>query len=90
MEGDDGSDWLLYGRNYNAWRFSPLTWINKENVGNLELAWMMETGLHDAFECSPIVVDGVMYVSTPGTTCSPSMPQWVHSTGISPTGCLLT
>ncbi|HOD69445.1 MAG TPA: PQQ-dependent dehydrogenase, methanol/ethanol family [Deltaproteobacteria bacterium] len=65
MEGDDGSDWLLYGRNYNAWRFSPLTWINKENVGNLELAWMMETGLHDAFECSPIVVDGVMYVSTP-------------------------
>lgn len=65
MKGDDGSNWLLYGRSYKAWRFSPLDRINKENVRGLKLAWKLETGLYDAFEASPIVVDGVMYLSTP-------------------------
>lgn len=65
MRGDDGSDWLLYGRNYNAWRYSPLTRITRENVKDLKPVWTMETGLHDAFECSPVVVGGTMYISTP-------------------------
>lgn len=65
LKGDDGSDWLLYGRNYSAWRFSPLTEIDKENVKDLKLAWKLETGLFDAFESSPIVADGAMYFSTP-------------------------
>ncbi len=58
-------DWLLYGGNYKAWRYSTLDQINKDNVRGLRPAWTLETGLHDAFECSPIVVDGVMYVTTP-------------------------
>lgn len=63
--GDDGANWLLYGRNYQAWRFSPLTQITPENVDQLQIAWQLPTGLHDAFEASPIVVDGIMYFTTP-------------------------
>ncbi len=62
---DDGADWPLYGRSYRAWRFSPLEQISKENVQRLRPVWTLSTGLHDAFEASPIVVDGVMYFSTP-------------------------
>ncbi|MCK9275262.1 MAG: PQQ-dependent dehydrogenase, methanol/ethanol family [Syntrophales bacterium] len=61
---DDGSNWLLYGGSYKAWRYSLLDEINKNNVKDLELVWTLATGMHDAFEASPIVVDGVMYFST--------------------------
>jgi alcohol dehydrogenase (cytochrome c) len=64
-EGDNGRDWLLYGRNYKGWRYSPLKQINKRNARDLQVAWSIQTGLHDAFESSPIVVDGVMYFTTP-------------------------
>lgn len=59
------SNWLLYGANYKAWRYSSLTQIDKNNVMDLAVAWNLNTGLHDAFEASPIVIDGVMYFSTP-------------------------
>ncbi|MCL5769998.1 MAG: PQQ-binding-like beta-propeller repeat protein, partial [Planctomycetes bacterium] len=62
---NDPNNWLLYGRNYQAWRYSPLTQITRQNVGRLSLAWQLDTGTHEAFEASPIVVNGVMYVSTP-------------------------
>jgi len=58
-------DWPHYGGNYKAWRYSGLTQINKENVKDLQVLWQLETGMHDAFETSPIVVNGIMYVSTP-------------------------
>ncbi len=58
-------DWVLYGNNYGAWRHSSLTDINKSNLSRLHLAWSLDTGLHSAFEASPIVVNGVMYLTTP-------------------------
>jgi len=61
----DPNNWLLYGRNYQAWRYSPLTQITKQNVCNLQVVWSMDTGMHQGFEATPIVVDGVMYFSTP-------------------------
>ncbi len=60
-----GADWPLYGQNYNAWRYSPLTQINKSNVAKLKVAWSVSTGMHDAFEATPIVTGGTMYVTTP-------------------------
>jgi quinoprotein glucose dehydrogenase len=49
-------------------RYSPLTQINRENVGQLKVAWSYDS--HDAFKDSemqsnPIVVDGVLYATTP-------------------------
>ena len=39
-------DWLMYSRTYDAQRFSPLNQINKQNAGQLRLAWTrgMTTG----------------------------------------------
>ena len=61
---------------WRRWRcFSPLRQINRENVDQLKQAWIYHTGEIDqtagrgrdafAFQCTPIVVDGVMYISTP-------------------------
>jgi alcohol dehydrogenase (cytochrome c) len=63
-ESEPGN-WLLYGRTYKSWRYSPLTQITPSNAGQLKLAWSLDTGEVNAFEASPIVVNGVMYFSTP-------------------------
>ena len=63
---DDSSDeWSLYGREYNNHRFSPLTQINHDNISGLKLAWKYKTGKKGTFQASPIVKDGVMYITTP-------------------------
>ena len=62
--GDDGDDWLSHGRTYAEQRFSPLTAINDANVGRLSLAWAVELDTNRGQEATPVVVDGVMYVST--------------------------
>ncbi len=57
-------NWSVYGGNLKAWRYSSLTQINKQNAKDLQVAWMLPTGMHDAFEASPIIIDGTMYFST--------------------------
>jgi len=57
--------WLAHGRSYDEQRFSPLDQINVENVSDLGLAWVFETGAERGHEATPIVVDGVMYVTGP-------------------------
>ncbi|MEP7375003.1 MAG: PQQ-dependent dehydrogenase, methanol/ethanol family [Chitinophagaceae bacterium] len=59
----DSADWLSYGRNYSEDRYSPLEQINKDNVGKLGLAWNTDLGFKRGFEATPLVVDGIMYVS---------------------------
>ncbi|HET7599784.1 MAG TPA: PQQ-binding-like beta-propeller repeat protein [Gemmatimonadales bacterium] len=61
----DSSLWPAYGRDYTNQRFSPLGQITPANAGELKLAWKYKTGVPHAFEGSPVVVNGVMYVSTP-------------------------
>ncbi len=61
----DQSDWSLYGNGLHNQRFSPLAQINRGNVADLALAWRYETGIKASFQTSPIVVDRVMYFSTP-------------------------
>jgi quinohemoprotein ethanol dehydrogenase len=60
----DGDDWLSYGRTYDEQRFSPLTAIDDSNVGRLGLAWSSDLDTARGQEATPIVVDGVLYVST--------------------------
>ena len=55
----------MYGRTYNAHRYSPLKQINKKNVARLIPVWTFQTGVLDGFECTPLVIDGIMYVTTP-------------------------
>ena len=58
-------DWLNWRRTDNAWGYSPLDQIKRENVARLQLAWSwaMEEG---AQEATPLVHDGVMYLPDPG------------------------
>ena len=57
-------NWLAYGRTYEEQRFSPLTQINRESVGELGLAWYKDMGTNRALEATPIVVDGIMFFTT--------------------------
>ena len=47
-----GEEWLTYGRDYGEQRFSPLTQISDENVGELGLAWSGTNSLRQATEPS--------------------------------------
>jgi quinohemoprotein ethanol dehydrogenase len=55
--------WMAHGRTYDEQRFSPLAKIDKTNVSKLGLAWDYKLDVDRATEATPIVVDGVMYVT---------------------------
>jgi alcohol dehydrogenase (cytochrome c)/quinohemoprotein ethanol dehydrogenase len=57
-------NWMSYGRTYDEQRFSPLDKINEANVGQLGLAWSFDLDTNRGQEATPLIVDGVMYVST--------------------------
>ena len=56
--------WMSHGRTYDEQRFSPLNRITKDNVKDLGLAWFADLDTHRGQEATPIVVDGVLYIST--------------------------
>ena len=68
---DEPNNWLTYYGTYDGQRYSSLDQINKDNVGKLTPQWVFQAGsmgLHSgastyAWEASPIIVDGVMFVS---------------------------
>jgi alcohol dehydrogenase (cytochrome c) len=60
------ADWPMIRRTYDGWGYSPLSQIDSGNVGRLEPAWILSTGSTNGHEAPPIVVNGVMFVSTPG------------------------
>jgi quinohemoprotein ethanol dehydrogenase len=62
---DNSGDWLTYGRNYGEERYSPLSQITKENVNQLGLAWSINLGTSRGIEATPLVVDGIMFISGP-------------------------
>ncbi|MFT6006389.1 MAG: quinohemoprotein ethanol dehydrogenase [Pseudoalteromonas tetraodonis] len=61
---EPGDEWLSHGRDYSEQRFSPLDEINTENVSNLDLAWSFDFSTARGMEATPLVHDGVIYVST--------------------------
>jgi quinoprotein glucose dehydrogenase len=71
------SEWHYYGGDEGGSRYSTLNQINRENVGNLRRVWTYHTGelelglatapFRASFSCTPLVVNGVMYLSTPSS-----------------------
>ena len=70
---DNDGSWPVYGRDSGGTRFSPLTAVNRQNVANLKVAWTFHTGdLYEPknggrksqFECTPLFVDGILFVTT--------------------------
>ena len=60
----DANNFLLTNANYAQTRFHPARQIGRDNVKNLHVAWIFQTDVKESLETSPIVVDGVMYVTT--------------------------
>ncbi|MGQ0561503.1 MAG: PQQ-dependent dehydrogenase, methanol/ethanol family [Gemmatimonadota bacterium] len=71
--GSAPADWLTYHGTYDGHRYSALDQINRENVRDLRVAWAFQFGMVGlianpatyAFEATPLVVDGVLFVSGP-------------------------
>lgn len=63
----DAGEWLLPGRDYADRRFSPLDRIDTGNVGRLVPKWIYQTGTAATLQTTPLVADGVMYVTAPGS-----------------------
>jgi PQQ-dependent dehydrogenase (methanol/ethanol family) len=61
--GTDVQNWLAHGRTFDEQRFSPSRKINRENVGALGLAWYFDIPTKRGIEATPLVIDGVMYVT---------------------------
>ena len=56
-------NWLMYSGNYFSQRYSRLSQINDRNVGQLQMQWAFQLEALDEAETTPVVVDGVMYVT---------------------------
>ncbi|HEX4675254.1 MAG TPA: PQQ-dependent dehydrogenase, methanol/ethanol family [Steroidobacteraceae bacterium] len=64
VDSTDATQWTSVGRTSDEQRFSPLTQINKDNVTRLGLAWFADFDTNRGQEATPLVIDGVLYVST--------------------------
>src|SRR5690348_16577782 len=66
-------EWPTYGNDPGGTRYSPLSQIDRATVTQLRMAWTYRTGeaggappyAHIAFEATPLMVDGTLYLSTP-------------------------
>lgn len=63
--GGDGADWPAVGYSYAEQRFSPLDQINADTVGRLGIAWYADLPDPRGQEATPVVVDGILYVTGP-------------------------
>jgi len=90
-------NWLTYSGSYFSQQYSPLRQINRGNISQLRVAWMYQPSKPVAnLEASPIVVDGVMYITEPPSTVTaldvrsglkiwsytPTLPEHVVSIGL--------
>ncbi|MEZ5391874.1 MAG: pyrroloquinoline quinone-dependent dehydrogenase [Bryobacterales bacterium] len=89
--------WTHYGGDSSGQKYSALDQINRSNVSKLEVAWQFDTGDYSdgtqgypsksAFEGTPLVVDGVMYLTTPFSRLIALEPEtgkqlWAFDSGL--------
>lgn len=67
-------EWRYYGGDQGGMKYSPIDQINRQNVSSLQTAWTWRTGEKarpdlnvgpGAFDATPIMIEDVVYVSTP-------------------------
>jgi alcohol dehydrogenase (cytochrome c) len=62
LRNQDAADWLMARRNYQGWSYSPLTQVTRDNVRDLQLAWVWTMNDGGANEPTPVVHNGIMYL----------------------------
>ena len=65
---EEPENWLTYSGSYKSNRHSRLDQITPANVIDLELQWVFQAQSLETFEATPLVVDGIMYVTEPTNT----------------------
>ncbi|PYS35463.1 MAG: PQQ-dependent dehydrogenase, methanol/ethanol family [Acidobacteria bacterium] len=60
---DEPHNWLMYSGTYASQRYSTLRQINPANVKTLEQKWVFQAESLEKFETTPLVVDGIMYIT---------------------------
>ncbi len=60
---NEPENWMTYNGDYSGKRHSQLSQINRDNVEDLELKWLLQNQVFGAWQSNPIVVDGVMYIT---------------------------
>ncbi|MES1217788.1 MAG: PQQ-binding-like beta-propeller repeat protein, partial [Bacteroidota bacterium] len=81
------TDWMVTGGSKQSIRYSSLTEIDTNNVSQLKIAWEYHTGdadtaKHSQIQCNPIIVNGVLYATTPrlrliALDAATGNPKWV-------------
>ena len=76
-------NWLTYSGNLQSTHYSRLNQINPQNVADLSLKWVWQAQSLEKFEATPLVVDGVMYVTEPPNTVAAidtrtGRPYWIY------------
>jgi len=61
----DDASWSLHGHDLGGQRYSPLAEVNAGNVARLVPRWVFHSGVVATYQVTPIVADGVMYLSLP-------------------------
>ena len=61
---NEPQNWLSHGRDYHEQRYSPLNQINLETINKLELEWSLDMGTKRGLEATPIIDNGIMFVSS--------------------------
>ena len=67
LTNPEPGNWLQYRGNYAGWGYSPLDKITARNVNKLQAAWSFSTGVAEGHQSPPIVNNGYMYITTPGS-----------------------
>jgi alcohol dehydrogenase (cytochrome c) len=68
LKNPSPNDWLMFRRNYQGWSYSPLGQITPKNVKNLQLKWSWAMNEGGASQVTPIVHDGIMFLSNTSNT----------------------
>lgn len=58
-------NWMTYSGSYKGWRYSPLDQVNRTNASKLKVAWVYQMPVTERIEMTPLVADGIMYISEP-------------------------
>lgn len=65
IENPAAGEWLSHGRTYDEQRYSPLARITDANVTELGLAWFHDLEVPRGAEATPLMANGVLYVTEP-------------------------
>ncbi len=65
---DEPDNWLMYSGNYKSQRYSGLDQIDRGNAADLQIQWVHQLRTLDQAETTPLVVDGVMYITESPST----------------------